>query len=131
VLQRVHYINTSPEYLWRITCLVVSGSYLSDRQRLGNLDLAFQPAPKIASKAQFVKQLSEQSRQEELSGRHFKTVKEFRQWPERKVLLALKGGSQAISLHELRPPQDDWIYNQPHHIVFGKRPISKDKAIWV
>ena len=116
--------------MWEVTCLVVFGSYLSDRERLGDLDLAFHPMMKITDPTEFGKQFRAQKREAETAGHRFRSHEAFSDWAQKQWLLALKNGSRAMSLHELRPPQGDWIFSQPHRVVFGTRPTLEDQWIW-
>ena len=59
--QRAVEVNRDPQYIWAVCRLVVFGSYLSNKERLGDLDVAVEVVPKTRNHDKHVKRWNEQS----------------------------------------------------------------------
>ena len=46
-LERVHKVNATPEYLYRVEDVILFGSMLNDVERLGDVDVAINLEPKV------------------------------------------------------------------------------------
>jgi hypothetical protein len=99
-LDRVRQVNTG-DYAYRVKQVIVFGSYVSARPTLGDIDLSLvledryqdREARKIGHEARVAAAME--------AGRHFRDYMETLTWPEREVLLLLKGHSPSLSLcHE-------------------------------
>lgn len=100
-LQRVEEVNRDPYYLYRVERVLLFGSMLTDAQRVGDVDLAVELAPKIedagmhhAAKQQRISEAIE-------SGRRFRNIIAEASWPRREVMLHLKSRSRALSFHDI------------------------------
>jgi predicted nucleotidyltransferase len=106
LLIRVRYVNANRRFLLKVTRVVVFGSYLTEADRLGDIDLAVALEPKqqdpIVGYAQWRKKL----RQADRDGIRFANSAERVWWPEIEVRKFLKSRSRAISLHDI----DDGIF---------------------
>lgn len=103
LLQRVHLINASDHFPYKIQKAVVFGSYLNPaRQRLGDLDIGVEFAPRHADPQR--QRQAEQNciRARIQGGKKFANVMEMHFWPETYVLRELRGGKRSISLHDYR-----------------------------
>ena len=103
-LGRVEVVNSDPYYLYRVTEVVVFGSYLSTKDRLNDVDLAVGLEAKEADLAVRAELLLQRSRDAMESGKKFRNLTAFACWPEHEVLLFLKSRSRAVSLHRVSDP---------------------------
>jgi len=101
-LVRVATVNRRRAFLYRVTQVVVFGSYLSAADRLNDVDVAVALAPKESDPPrQFAWEQAHTARAVR-RGRHFNNLVEQLGWPEREVLLFLKSRSRALSVHTFR-----------------------------
>jgi hypothetical protein len=99
-VERLHTVNASPEYVYRVESAVLFGSMLSAVDRLGDVDIAIELQPKIADKAVFQRMCVVRQRAAEEQGRYFSSAFDWVMWPRAEVLLFLKARSRTLSLHE-------------------------------
>jgi hypothetical protein len=96
---RVQQVNDSPEFLQKVTAVVLFGSYLTDKGKLGDLDIAVDTAyRKVYPDGQKGAACIEHWR---ASGRKSSYEFEYFHWPEHQVRLHLKNRKRTISLHQL------------------------------
>jgi predicted nucleotidyltransferase len=95
---RVREVNENPKFLMMVTEVVIFGSYLSDKENLGDLDIACKCEFKFAfpDPQTFAKKLSEHFK---ASGRSSKGSLVDMYWPWEQVHLYLKNRKRTISLH--------------------------------
>jgi hypothetical protein len=118
LVERMTHLNASPDFLVGIEEAYVYGSYLSNMDRLGDLDISLKFYRKEEDPEQF-RVLADQAARE--SGRRFSNMIDWMFWPERKVLLFLKQRSRVFSLHVNEPLLED--PSVPRRAVFlGRRP---------
>jgi len=98
-LSRVKQVNESSEFIYKVNKVTLFGSYLSSKERIGDIDLAVTLAPKIQDRDEFWKLNQEWIRQAYKAGRRFSNIAEELFWPQREVLLYLKSRSRSLSLH--------------------------------
>lgn len=98
-LARVHRINEDDYYLYRVKKVIVFGSYLTGVERVNDIDVAIDLIHRWQDldeqRALHDARVHEAMR----NGRHFGNINQEVSWPEKEVLLALKGRSRGISLH--------------------------------
>ena len=97
LIERMRRVNEDPAFLVGIEEAVVFGSYLTDTERLGDLDISYKTFRKIEDPRRFG-ELSDRSAQE--SGRRFSTILEWAWWPNEQVRLFLKNRSRVYGLVE-------------------------------
>ncbi|HZS02491.1 MAG TPA: hypothetical protein VFE37_27500 [Chloroflexota bacterium] len=99
-LTRVAAVNQSRDYAYRVKRAYVFGSFIStDSERIGDLDLAVDLAPRESDQVE-QRKLEQRCISRALAdGRRFGTFVEQIYWPEHAVYRYLKGRSTAISLH--------------------------------
>jgi predicted nucleotidyltransferase len=103
-LERVHQVNSSDYFLYKVRKALVFGSYLSNQDRINDIDLAVELEPKHKDRA-FQHQLEEaRSRKAAREGRQFHGMIDQLLWSKYEVILFLKSRSRAISLHETSDP---------------------------
>lgn len=97
LVQRARSINRDSEYLYRVTRLEVFGSYVSEKPKLGDIDVAVDMALKREYRdgVDFHKECVKQGR-----GRTFRSSLAMLMWPQEKTLRALKAGHRAFSFHD-------------------------------
>src|SRR5258708_5087610 len=92
LIERARAANRSPDFTYRIERLTVFGSYLTDKTRLGDVDVACKLAPRFTGERQdFVERARMQAAH--ATGRRFSNLTEEIGWPEREVVLFLKAHS--------------------------------------
>lgn len=118
LMERVCEVNTSDFYLYKVTSLVLFGSYLSDKERIGDIDLAVEVHAKYSAEKQ--EQLEKKKIEDARKVRSFSYWLEEMAWPSREVILFLKSRSTALRIGEA--PPEIW-QSGPHQILF---PASKE-----
>jgi hypothetical protein len=98
-LARVREINASDTYVYRVAKAVVFGSYLSDREDLGDVDIAVKLVPTDADRDVHVHRRQLRISAACQQGRRFGNFLEELDWPREEVLRYLKNRSRAISIH--------------------------------
>jgi predicted nucleotidyltransferase len=100
-LDRTRAVNRRQELAHSVESVVVFGSYVSDAQRLNDLDIAVELKGKWHDDETF-RSVSEASRgRARVKGRRFRDLVEEVGWPQLEVLSILKNRSRAISLCDL------------------------------
>ena len=101
-IQRVKKVNADPGYLWKVTIVVLFGSYINtSNPRINDVDIAIILKPKPDTIAN--PRLNEQHiLLAERSGRYFQSNDQRANWPYTEVLLYLKSRSRTISLHDYK-----------------------------
>jgi predicted nucleotidyltransferase len=103
-MARVEQVNQSGEYAYRVARVVLFGSYLTDAERVNDIDLAVELAPRWDGFDVGIQYQKEQERRR-LAPRHrTRNALAVEQWPWREVFLFLKARSRAFSLHGMRDP---------------------------
>ncbi len=120
LLSRVGEINDSPDYLMRVSCVAVFGSYLREVEVLSDLDIGYCLQPKATEPAEHQRLWHEQIKAEEVNGRRFGNIPERVCWPHIKVVQALRGRARSLSLE----PLDGLIEQMPpdfrYKILYGE-----------
>jgi len=114
-LVRVKEVNKNEYYLYKIKKVVLFGSYLSEAEKLGDIDLAIEIVPKETEPNKFQKLAHARSREAKHNGRHFSNYVEEVYWPQSEVLKFLKSRSRSISIHFVDEPV---IKNSKHKVIF-------------
>jgi predicted nucleotidyltransferase len=95
-LQRVESINARPELLERVREVRVFGSYLEERDDLGDVDIAVRTERKEMSGKDWVR---ESRRRADESGRTFANLIDRIAYGHTEVMRLLKAGNRYLSLH--------------------------------
>lgn len=103
-LERVNEANANADFAYRVEKVVIFGSYLSDSDRLNDIDLAI----KLSSKEKDTKKMRLRNQERiniaKRAGRTFNNVVEEVYWSMNEVRLFLKNRSRSISLHDTDDP---------------------------
>jgi len=118
LLERVAIINSSNHYVYAVTKVVVFGSYLSEQDRINDVDIAIALEKKTMSAARFEDLCKRSIQKAQKDGRRFSTQVEMIYWPQQEVHLFLKSRSKAISLHSLH---DEVLSTAKQKVVFEKQ----------
>jgi predicted nucleotidyltransferase len=100
-LKRVEHVNASNQYAYRVSKVVVFGSYLSDSSDLGDVDIAVELTAATSNSAELSRLLDSRRKVAIMEGRSFKSTFDEIIWPVQEVLLYLKSGSRIINLHRI------------------------------
>jgi len=107
--ERALQINKDPYYLYKVSRLVVFGSYVNDPEMdtLGDLDIGFLLEPKHSGQMQ---ESLERKRSKSAPGYLDWMTAMF--WSQEEVLRRLRNRSAYISLHRIGGPEDEAIFSK-------------------
>ena len=97
-LDRVEKANRQHYYAYRITRVLVFGSYLSDRPDLGDIDLGVELTPKWPKEGSYEALTRPRIEAAIEAGRRFRSSMDYFGWPRTEIALFLKNRSRALSL---------------------------------
>lgn len=98
LLERVRGVNEGP-YAFRVSRVRVFGSYLSDAETLGDIDLVVELQSLASDLDQRIELENARIRAAIAAGRTFKRFVDEVAWPEQEVLQFLKNRSRYLSFH--------------------------------
>jgi hypothetical protein len=93
-MERVREINKDRRCTFQVDVVVVFGSYLSDRPRIGDVDVAVRLRPRYRSK----KERKEVEQAVTALAPHVPAILDHRIWPSRKVISTLKAKQTAVDV---------------------------------
>jgi hypothetical protein len=99
-LDRVSRVNGRTELAYYVESVVVFGSYLSNAERLNDLDIAVELVPQWNDDATFKTVCKASTDRAYATGRRFRDFFEQMAWPRTEVMLILKNRSRTISFCE-------------------------------
>ncbi len=120
-LDRVEIVNSSNHYIYEVVKVVVFGSYLSEQDKINDIDIGVALERKTTDRAVFEEMFEQCIQQAEHDGRYFGTHVERMFWPEREIQLFLKSRSRSISLH---PLNDGVIKSAVQKVLFEKTTLT-------
>jgi hypothetical protein len=98
--RRAQEINDNPMYAWRVRRVLLFGSYLTEKERLGDLDVAVEMSPRFSDEKLNREKFQERFRFGQ-STRTFKHEADRYGFPQNEVLSFLRARSRTISLTEV------------------------------
>jgi predicted nucleotidyltransferase len=101
ILVRIEQVNQDPYYLYKIKKAAIFGSYLTDAEFLGDLDIAIEL---VSVEDDLQKRIQLETARINQTDRVFHNTVERAFWPQEEVYRLLKGRSRTISLHSLNDP---------------------------
>jgi len=101
-LKRVEIVNSSNHYIYEVVTVVVFGSYLSEQDKINDIDIGVALERKTTDTALFEESYEQCIRQAEEDGRHFGTHLERIFWPERKNHNYLNNSFENLNEHILQ-----------------------------
>jgi hypothetical protein len=117
-LERHATFNANDYHLVRVPRVAVFGSYLSDMDRLGDVDIALWWVPRAASWPEHCKAVRARVRLERANGRVFQNIGSEGAWDEHEMLLTLKARQRAISLHVIDRDEAAWWSKITHRVLY-------------
>ena len=99
LIERAKSINENGELIYFVESIKVFGSYLSDKETLGDLDVGVKLSRKHKP-GDFTKHNQKRIALAKANGRQFSNSTEQLHWPHREVMLMLKGKQRGLSLHD-------------------------------
>lgn len=121
-IDRIDIVNNDSDYLYKVKTAVIFGSYLSDKDKINDIDIAIQLERVEKDPEKYRILLREQVIEEDIKGRVFREPLDFLLWPEKKVRLFIKSRSRALSLHRM---EDLNIVTGGKKVIFGAWEITK------
>jgi DNA-binding MarR family transcriptional regulator len=97
-LARVRQLNACEDYVYRVSKVLVFGSFLSDNPTLGDVDLSIGLEDRCDPRQRQARHQARINAALE-AGRTFHNFSEMLTWPQEEVYRFLKGRSPSISLH--------------------------------
>ena len=98
-LDRVRAVNAGTTFAFRVRRALVFGSYLTDQERIDDIDIAIELAPRENDPEKRKAANEARIRAAHKAGRHFSNVINECMWPTEEVYLFLKSRSSAILLY--------------------------------
>ncbi len=114
-LERVIEVRNSKYYLYKVTKVVVFGSYLSDMEKINDIDISISLESKQKNKQRRQQMIEERIDNAMFYGKVFRNEGEKFFWPQFEVIKFLKGRSRSIGLHI-----DEEIAKQSKHKIIYK-----------
>jgi len=99
-IERAHRVNTDPYYYFRVSKVVVFGSYLTGVDRLTDIDIVCTLQRKAFYQSNQRTLMYQRGHVAIANGRNFQSHVDFIWWPHTEVLRFLKSGSRSFSLHD-------------------------------
>ena len=99
LIERAKAINVNDEFVYFVESIKVFGSYLSDKDTLGDLDIGVKLSRKYEND-NFSQHNQQRINLAITKGRNFNNYFEEISWPNREVILMLKGKQRGLSLHD-------------------------------
>lgn len=101
LLKRVRWVNHNKKYLFKVTAVVVYGSFLTAAERLGDVDIAVELTWREPNKKRYHELVWAHINAARRKGRHFANLTDEITWPETEVLLFLKNRKRSLSIQTL------------------------------
>ncbi len=95
---RIITIRDNDYYLFKVKRATIFGSYMSNANRLSDIDINLEIIPKEKDSDKHMKLVEKRLEDVQLRGRHFKSYLEAIFWPQTEVEQFLRAGSPSISL---------------------------------
>jgi predicted nucleotidyltransferase len=122
-MERVHEVNTNEHYLFKVTHVVLFGSYLSDKETLGDVDIAIRMERKIEDFEEHQRLNRQRVEEAEARGRYFSWWREEDEWGEHETQLFLKSRSRSLSLHTWEIDRE-MIEATIHQVLYEETPAE-------
>ncbi len=98
-MKRVQEVNSNPYYLYKVTRVILFGSYLTDTAEVNDVDIALEILPKEKDIELRGVKLEKRRMEIEESGKRFNNITEWAGAAEIEVWNFLKSRSRVISMH--------------------------------
>jgi predicted nucleotidyltransferase len=120
LLKRIDALNKDVYFLASVEKAVVFGSYLGDKDRLGDVDVAVQLVRREPDLEKHREANDRRVSKEIERGRHFSNFVEQLYWWNQEAMLFLRNRKRGLSLHEY---ESAWsiLKSAPHRVIFQRR----------
>lgn len=115
LLERVSIINTNNELVFRVQSIKIFGSYLTNIEVLGDLDIGFKLVQRNTDE-KYTEKRKERIKLAIENGREFSSFVDELTWPYKEVILMLKTKKKGLSLHN--EDDDEIVLIANHKTVF-------------
>jgi hypothetical protein len=122
-LERVALVNADESLPHRVGKVVIFGSYLSDQQRIGDIDVAIRLDCRPRFADHWAEAVLARAEAAERSGRHFRGFIDRLGWAEDEVKRKLRGGARLLSLHDWTT-EEPWLQHAPHQVLLDEEPAT-------
>jgi len=119
LIERAKQVNANKELVYFVEIIKVFGSYLTDKEILGDLDVAIKLTRKYEGD-QFKNENHKRADFAKASGRVFSSYLEEICWPQREIMLLLKTKKKGLSLHD--EDEDEIVKRTTTKIVYEFHP---------
>ena len=110
-------LNANDECAYRVTKVVLFGSYLTNKTRLGDVDLAIRLESRPQYRSQWPETLLARAEEAAKRGRRFSTFVDRLGWAQQEAKRFLKARSRSLSLHDL--DKEESLFSRiPHRVIF-------------
>lgn len=117
LLSRVEVVNSDPSYLYRVSVVVLFGSFLSNKPEIGDIDVAIDLKVKESNLQKNEVLRNKKIKDAVLHGKRFSSWMEEISWPELEVWSFLKSRSRGLKLHNYSIHKE-FLMTAPHKIIF-------------
>jgi hypothetical protein len=117
LLQRIDLLNRDDHFLARVEKAVVFGSYLSNADRLGDVDVAIELARRESDYDRHLKSNYRRVADEERKGRRFSNMLDQICWWQQEAMLFLRNRKRGLSLQDYASIREV-VESSPHRVVF-------------
>jgi predicted nucleotidyltransferase len=100
-MERVDRVNSDKYYLYKVSKVVIFGSFLSNKDRINDIDIAVKLLPKISDTKKRREKEQQRIKDAYKSGRTFNNFVDELFWPHSEVMYYLKARKRTISLHTI------------------------------
>jgi hypothetical protein len=100
-MKRVRWLNHDNKYLFKVTAVVVYGSYLTSTESLGDVDIAVELTWREPDQKKYHELIWAHINKARRKGRHFANLTDEVVWPQTEVLLFLRNRKRSLSIQTL------------------------------
>jgi predicted nucleotidyltransferase/predicted transcriptional regulator len=112
---RVSEVNSNRNFAYRVRKVVVFGSYLTSKDKLGDIDVAVELTPREQDQVKQQALNNARISSADSAGRRFNNIVDRLYWPQHEVGLFLKSRSRAISLHTT---EDEAVFRDKFKVLY-------------
>jgi hypothetical protein len=113
-------VNNDPNLLYWIDQVLVFGSFLTESEVLGDVDLGLMYTPREEHGIDWSVRCDARVELARANGRNFRLYMDAFMWPMHEILLRLRKGSGSLSLHDLASHRT-FIEALPHRQIYLRR----------
>jgi DNA-binding MarR family transcriptional regulator len=118
LLERVQEVNRSLEFTYRVAEVRIFGSYLTDADTLGDIDVVITLTRRFLDPDEQFTWERKRIVAAQMRGRRFRNISDEVSWPQHEVLLFLKARSRSLSFHG---PSDRVLNMTESQVIFSMK----------